>query len=142
MKYDRNIWRGNWLSCINELTSLNLQKQCWLDKTNTNPHWSFVEFMCCYFDDLAIEDNYKYPLENGWLAKQEFEIIKDWHESLGKYESPNNNDYDHQAILSDSRWLDILQMGLAMKSKLEAILDENERRILTENIYYTRFAQQ
>ncbi|KAF5031106.1 hypothetical protein DSECCO2_631170 [anaerobic digester metagenome] len=139
---ERNIWRENWLRCINELTSLDLQKKTWLDKTNTNPHWSFVEFMCCYFDDLAIEDNYKYPLEKGWLTEHEFEIIIDWHEALEKYDAPHNNDYGHSAILSDSRWLEILQMGLAMKSKLEAILDENERRILTEDINYTSFIRQ
>jgi len=142
MKDDRNIWRESWLRCINELTTLDLQNKSWLDKTNTNPHWSFVEFICSYFDDLGIENNYKYPLEKGWLTEYEFEIINNWHELLDKYESPCNNDYDHLAILNDSSWLDILRTGLAMKSKLEAILDENEREILITEINYIRFIQQ
>lgn len=136
---DKNLWRERWLGCINELTSLDLQKKSWLDKTHSNPHWSFVEFMCSYFDDLGIEDNYKYPIDNGWLTDQEFEIIKDWHEALDKYNSPKNDDYDHSAILIDSKWLDILQSGLIMKSKLVSTLNEIEKKILIEEINYLNF---
>ena len=136
---DKTLWREKWLSCINELTSLDLQKKSWLDRTHTNPHWSFVEFMCSYFDDLAIDDNYKYPLDKGWLTDQEFEIIKDWHEALDKYDSPKNDDYNHEAILNDSKWLDILQCGLTMKGKLAATSNERETRILTDEINYLKF---
>lgn len=131
---DKNLWRERWLDCINELTSLDLQKKSWLDRTQTNPHWSFVEFMCSYFDDLAIDDNYKFLLEKYWLTNQEFEIIKDWHEALDKYVSPKNDDYDHAAILTDQKWLDILQIGLTMKRKLATILNEKEVKILTRNL--------
>ena len=67
-------WRSRWLSCLNELTSIELQKKSWVDKSNTNPHWSFVEFMCSYFDDLAIDNQYEYPLTENWITKNEFEI--------------------------------------------------------------------
>jgi len=136
---DKILWRERWLGCINELTSLDLQKKSWLDKTHSNPHWSFVEFMCSYFDDLGIGDNYKYPIDNGWLTDQEFEIIKDWHEALDKYNSPKNDNYDHKAILTDPKWLDILQSGLRMKSKLASTLNETEKKILTEEINYFDF---
>ncbi|MBK9732789.1 MAG: hypothetical protein IPO83_16175 [Chitinophagaceae bacterium] len=96
---EKEIWRERWLDCINELTSLNLQKKAWLDKANTNPHWSFVEFCSCYFDDLNIDDNYKYSIDNGWITGQEYEIIKDWHEALNRYNAPNNENHDHEAIL-------------------------------------------
>ena len=133
---DKNLWREWWLGCINELTSLDLQKKSWLDKTHTNPHWSFVEFMCSYFDDLGIDDHYEYPIDKGWLTNQEFEIIKDWHEALDKYDSPKNGDYDHSAILNDPKWLDILQIGQTMKNKLVSTLNETEKKILTEEIHY------
>jgi hypothetical protein len=136
---DKNLWRGRWLCCINELTSLDLQKKSWLDKTQTNPHWSLLEFLCSYFDDLGINDNYKYPLDIGWLTDQEFEIIKEWHEVLDKYNSPKNDDYDQAAILNDPKWLDILQNGLTMKSKLASTLNETEKKILTEEINYLNF---
>jgi len=131
---DKNLWRERWLGCINKLTSLDLQQKSWLDKTHTNPHWSFVEFMCSYFDDLGIDDHYKYQIDKGWLTNQEFEIIKDWHKALDKYDSPHNDDYDHSAILSDPKWLDILQNGLKMKSELASTLNETEKKILTEEI--------
>lgn len=133
---DKKIWREKWLSSINELTSLDLQKKSWLDKTHTNPHWSFVEFMSCYFDDLGIENNYKYPIDNSFLTDQEFEIIKYWHEVLDKYNPPKNDDYEHEAILTDPKWLDILQTGLTMKNKLASTLNETEKKILTEEINY------
>ena len=136
---DKTLWRERWLGCINKLTSLDLQKKSWLAKTHTNPHWSFVEFMCSYFDDLGIDDHYKYPIEKGWLTNQEFDIIKDWHEALDKYESPKNHDYDHSAILNDPKWLDILQIGQTMKNKLVSIVNETEKKILTEEINYLNF---
>ncbi len=136
---DKNLWRERWLGCINELTSLDLQQKSWLDKTHTNPHWSFVEFMCSYFHDLGIDDHYKYPIDKGWLTNQEFEIIKDWHDALDKYDSPKNDDYDHSAILIDPKWLDILQVGQTMKSKLASTLNETEKNILTEEINYLDF---
>lgn len=136
---DRSLWRERWFGCINELTSLDLQKKSWLDNTQINPHWSFVEFMCSYFDDLGIDDNYKYPLDKSWLTEKEFEIIKDWHEALDKYESPKNDDSDHIGILTDSKWLDILQRGQKMKNKLASTLDEIEIKILNEEINYLNF---
>ncbi len=135
----KNLWRERWLGCINELTSFDLQQKSWLAKTQTNPHWSFVEFMCSYFDDLGIDDYYKYPIDKGWLTNQEFEIIKDWHEALDKYESPKNDDYDHSAILNDPKWLEILKIGQIMKSKLASTLNETEKKILTEEINYLNF---
>lgn len=136
---DKNLWRERWLGCINELTSHDLQKKSWQDKTHTNPHWSFVEFMSSYFDDLGIDDHYKNTIEKGWLTVQEFEIIKDWHEALNKYDSSNNDDYDHAAILNDPKWLDILRIGLTMKSILAQTLNEPERKILTEEINFLNF---
>ncbi len=136
---DKKLWRERWLCCINELTSLDLQKNSWLDRTHTNPHWSFVEFMCSYFDDLGIDDNYKYPIDSGWLTDQELEIIKEWHEAMDKYSSPKNDNYDHEAILTDPRWLDIVKCGQLMKSKLASKLNETEKKILIEEINHLNF---
>ena len=135
----KKLWRERWLGCINELTSLDLQKKSWLDMTQTNPHWSFVEFMCSYFDDLGIDDNYEYSIEKGWLTNNEFEIIKDWHEALDNYDSPKNDNHNPVSILNDPKWLAILQIGLIMKNKLSVTLNETEKKILTEEINYLNF---
>jgi hypothetical protein len=136
---DKNLWREQWLSCINELTSLDLQKKSWLDKTHTNPHWSFVEFMSSYFDDLAIDDNYKSQLEKEWVTKEEFEIIENWHIALENYKSPKNDHYDNEAILNDNNWTEILQIGMETKNELGKTLNDTERHFLTEEIDYLKY---
>jgi len=134
---NKDLWRERWLRCINELTSLDLQKKSWLDKNHSNPHWSFVEFMCSYFDDLVIDDNYKYQLDNGWVAKKEFEIIEDWHIALDKYNSLNNG--DNEAILNDPKWVEILRIGVVIRNELAKTLNESERQFLTEEIDFLKY---
>ncbi len=136
---EKDKWRERWLHCINEITSLDLQKKSWLDNSHTNPHWSFKEFMCCYFDDLANDDNYKTQLEEGWVSKQEFEVIKPWHEKLNNYGSPSNDDFDHEAILNDPKWLEILEIGKIVKNNLARILSKKERKFLIEEIDYLEY---
>lgn len=135
----KELWRDRWLICINELTSIELQRKSWLDKSNENPHWTFVEFMCSYFDDLGIDNNYEYQLEEGWISKDEFETIKLWHELLNKYDSPKNYEYDVEAILEDKSWQLIVEEGHKAKSVLIKKLSEKELQILLEKIDYTEY---
>jgi hypothetical protein len=136
MKQWHQDWRKNWLSCINELTSIELQKVSWLDSIQSNLHWSFVEFMCCYFDDMSLDDNYQYVLKEGAVTIDEYNIIKNWHEALSQYNSPNGDDQDNNAILNDTKWLKILKLGLDAKNQLLKILNEAEQLYLTEHINY------
>ena len=131
-------WRKRWLSSINELTSIELQKSSWLDKSNTNPHWSFTEFMCCYFDDLSLDNNYQDQLKISWISEQEFKLIKEWHIALDKYESPTDDD-DRESILEDKKWLEIVNLGVIAKQELIKYLNIEELNILTEKIDYRRF---
>lgn len=134
----RELWRNRWLSCLNELTSLKLQRESWLDKTNTNPHWSFVEFICSYFDDLEIDNNYEYQLKKGWVSKKEFETIKQWHELLDKYNSPKNDDYNHISIIEDKTWKLIVQEGQKAIRELYKNLSKKEVQILIEVIDFKK----
>ncbi len=134
----KKLWRDRWLSCINELTSFELQLKSWVDKSNTNPHWSFVEFMCSYFDDLGIDNNYEHQLEQDWITKSELDTIQPWHELLDKYNSPTNDDYDVKGILNDKKWLLITEEGVKMKNKLSKIISKEENEILFEEIDYTQ----
>ena len=132
MTLTKEIWRQRWLDSINELTSLELQEKAWLDPANENPHWTFVEFMSSYFDDLFINETYSDLIDKGWLTQVEYEIIKDWHNSLDTYESPDKNDYDNSAILKDQKWLDILGLGANAKSELATLVEKKEREYLTK----------
>lgn len=133
----RELWRNRWLGSINELTSLNLQRESWLDETNSNPHWSFVEFICSYFDDLVIDDNYKEILKSGWISQDEFEVIKTWHELLDNYDSPQEEDYNHKSIIEDKAWQLIIDEGKHAIKQLIKSLNKQEIQILTEEIDYS-----
>lgn len=129
-------WRSRWLSCINELTDFPLQQAAWLDAQNTNPHWSFVEFMCKYFDDLGLEDYYQTEIKEGLVTAEEVAVILPWHLLLDQYQSPNNKDWDDKAVLEDPHWQSILQEGLKALPKLKPLLSPEEFAILTEKIDY------
>lgn len=125
----KELWRNRWLRCINELTSYNLQLKSWLDSSNANPHWSFIEFMCSYFDDLVIDNDYEYQLKENWISEPEFEIIREWHNLLDKYDSPNNDDHNREGILNDEKWKMIVKLGQEAKIELSRILKNEEKQI-------------
>jgi hypothetical protein len=135
----KGLWRNRWLSCVNELTSFELQQKSWIDKSNTNPHWSFVEFMCSYFDDLGIDNQYDYQLKENWITKNEFEIIQKWHKLLDNYESPTNDDYDVVEILKDRKWQMIVEEGRNAKTELSKTLNNAEKQILIDEIDYLKY---
>ena len=137
---DRGFWRAKWLTSINELTSIDLQKESWLDKNNTNPHRSFVEFTCCYFDDVLIMDDiYQTELLNNWITIEEYNTIIEWHELLRKYNPPREDTYAHKAILEDVTWQEVVQKGVDTKNKLIKILNEKERFALTRKIDHLKY---
>jgi hypothetical protein len=127
---ERNVWRQQWLSSLNELTDLELQRQSWLDCSNTNQHWSFSEFMCTYFDDLCTGNDYSYPLQKGWITKEEYNMISGWHAQLNAYTAPNDDDSNDQTVLTDPRWIEIAKLGRQMKIQLAQVLPRSESQIL------------
>jgi hypothetical protein len=127
MTLTKEIWRQRWLSSINELTSLDLQVDTWYDMANTNPHWSYVEFWSCYFYDVLCDFDYQYYIDKNWVTRDEYELIKEWHNDLAGYKTPNN--YDHLTILNDIKWIDILKKGMDAKKKLKELLPINEKAI-------------
>lgn len=98
----------------------------WLDETNTNPHWGYVEFMCCYFDDLFLREGYRKFIEDGWVSESEYSCLKNWHELLDHHSSPNNDDYDSYAILNDTEWRRIVSLGSVAKEQLINLLPPAE----------------
>ncbi len=131
---ERKHWRERWLNAISELTSLCLQQKAWLDQHKKNPHWSFAEFMCCYFDDILADQSYGHYIDIGWVLPEEAAILKNWHEDLDKYQSPGNDDFNNEAILNDKKWLEVVKKGVEAKQKLGALLGKEESRILLVEI--------
>lgn len=128
----RELFRQRWLDDINQLTSYELQKKSWLDKTKKNPHWSYAEFICSYFDDNCIYLGYDFFIELNYISQAEYNIIKDWHNELDKYKEPKD---DEQSILNDQKWIDIVEKGRVSKENLKKIISNHEKSYL-EKINY------
>ena len=129
----RTTWRTNWLASIQEFADDKSQRRLWLDPTNTNPHFSFVEYMCSYFDDLNLsESGYQSALEQGLITPDEVAAVSDFHATARAYESPTD-DYDHRAILADPKWAGVVASAKQAQAALLGIItDPRERRLLSE----------
>ncbi len=70
---ERLRWRLQWLACLlQDFADLDLQGlRMWLDPSNTNPHWSYVEFMRKYFDDTLHSSDYSWALREGRVTPAE-----------------------------------------------------------------------
>ncbi|WP_417556933.1 hypothetical protein [Mesoflavibacter zeaxanthinifaciens] len=123
-------WRKNWILIIKDLTNLEYQKQTWLNQDNKNIYYSFVEFMCSYFDDLDLDDGYEKFIKWGFVTQKEYDSISKWHNLLSEYKPPNNNDYSHSAILNDKKWIDIVELGKISLLGLKPNLNNFERALL------------
>jgi len=95
----RRLWWRNWLCALLSLADIDLQRERWLNKEIANPHWSYLEFMCSYFDDPT-------------------------------------NQYDHQAILDDPKWSEIIAKGRNSLQFLRTlIIDPTEQKIFSSKSY-------
>lgn len=134
MTITKDEWREQWLLSIYELTDYDYQEKTWLDKFNTNPHFSFTEFMCFYFDDILCDIPYVIYVRDGWVTEKELEIILYWHTKLNMYQSPGNRDSDSGAVLNDPIWKDLVKQGSKTRSSLIEIVSEHEKVILRGNL--------
>jgi len=138
MKHDRAClesvknWRLNWLDCLYELSDYSLQLHSWNGKLESNnPHWSFVEFTCGYFDDCSLVNGYDGAVNNGFLSKEEAAAVAKFHFAADAYKPPKNKEYDHVAILRDAKWQSVVEIAVAACNALSKILvDPTELAIL------------
>ena len=100
----RKNWRRNWLDAIAYFKDVKTQQRRWLDPTQINPHWSFVEIMCGYFDDCSLDLGYQFWIDKNHLTVQEAAAVYCFHSLASAYKAPNGDDYDHKAILADPKW--------------------------------------
>jgi hypothetical protein len=129
----RRNWRSRWLGSIQEFADDEVQQRTWLDTTNTNPHFSFVEYFCCYFDDLGLSDGgYRWALNKGLVSENEAKAVSDFHRAADSYDRPTD-DYDHKAILADPKWGEVVAGARHAQAALLPLLDDpQDRRFLVE----------
>ena len=129
----RKQWRAEWLSSIQQFSDIDTQRRRWLDLKNTNPHWSFIEYMCCYFDDIGLSNpnvGYEGWVAHGVASKEEVLAVSRFHAVADAYASPDNNDYDHAAILADPQWHKVVESAREAQQALAGMLSDPYEMVL------------
>jgi hypothetical protein len=128
---DRQRWRASWISSIREFADSEQQRRLWLDQNNRNPHWSFVEITCSYWDGILHGEGYSWVIADGLVTDKEAEIVSPLDKLIERYEAPARNDYDHEAILNDPAWNVITDTAKQVLQQLAAALESpSERKLL------------
>ena len=122
----RRIWRREWLGCLAGFANGDVQQRKWLDQKNTNPHWSYAEFMCNYFDDTLHGDTYDWPLAQGYVMADEVSAVAALHELLVRHEAPGGDDHDNAAVLADPAWHEIVEAAVQVRKHLLAVLTDTD----------------
>jgi hypothetical protein len=120
----RHFWRLRWLSSLQGFTDEIVQARKWTDPSEGNPHFSFVECMCCYFDDadLADKESYERRIERGYITLAEADAVAEFHSSADQYQAPGGDDYNDEAILSDPAWGNVVEAAQRAQERLLLIL--------------------
>ena len=119
------LWRVRWKASVEELTSLEHQRKTWLDAEKLSVHYTYVEFMCCYFDDLLCGMSYNQLAENCSVSEQEKAVVIEWYTALDGYNSPRNDDYDDAAILDNHEWIRIVPLGAVAEKHPKILWNSN-----------------
>ncbi len=123
-----------WLSSIQAYGDSETQKTRWLKPNERNPHFSFVECMCSYFDDAYLGEDGAYEKQLGAekVSAEEVSAVAEFHSIAASYESPSGDDYDTRAILQDPNWQEVVDAAQRAQKQLLALLtDSSERDALT-----------
>lgn len=119
--------RSAWFSSVVEIASLGLQRRTWLDRTNRNPHWSYIEFVSSYPDREQLER----ARADGWISASEFGALEDLRAAIAEYAAPNGDVYDNENILDDPAWHEVVAAAERTRGRLlGARIDARERDLL------------
>ncbi|MBE0579128.1 hypothetical protein [Devosia sp.] len=126
----RASWRLNWLSSIQELADVGMQRTTWLNAHSGNRHYSFVEYVESYFSDLALsKDDGGYParIADNLLSQDEAAAVSHFHILFDNYE-PRTDRFDHHDILADPNWHRVVEAAQAAQALLATMIDHPGER--------------
>lgn len=118
--------RSGWLSLVSEIADLDLQRRTWLDPSNRNPHWSYIEFVSSFPDREQISQG----LQEGWLKEAEGDALNDLRVAIDAYSPPGNDPYDNAAVIGDPAWRSVAAAAELVKRQLLAAAPEQGRAAL------------
>jgi hypothetical protein len=116
--------RSMWFASVAEIADIDLQSSNWVDPTNTNPHWSYIEFVCSYPDSDQLTDS----RARRWLAARQFNILSDLCNTILSHSAPLGDDHDNAAILDDPAWLEVVSCAQRAREELLSIVTNEAER--------------
>ncbi len=140
---ERANWRANWLTSVQELADLEMQRATWLNPNSGNPHYSFIEYVTVYFNDLSLDEangGYTARIAENLLSDVEAAAASRLHFLLDSYRPPTD-DYDHHAILEDPSWHSVAAAAKEAQALLsDLIVQPDERANLLQRSEYALMA--
>jgi nucleotide-binding universal stress UspA family protein len=110
---------------------IDLQRRRWLDPENRDPHWSYVEFMCSYFNDVLYDQDYDWAISEGLVTEDEAQAVATLHRLLDQHEAPQGDDCDNEKVLNDPAWHEIVKSAKRAQASLLAVLSNpDEKKVL------------
>lgn len=122
-------WRLRWLALIFEFAHLEFQKNLWIDQKYQHEIGWFGEDVCQYFDDLSLDDNYLYQLNEQIISLEEYHAIKEFHFAFDHYlvtEKQMGIDLPDSARLRQNEWKNVVNIGFIAWNKLKQVIVNNE----------------
>lgn len=124
----RSIWRRSWIWGLYDFTSLRNQVELWLAK-RPGEMQTFVECMCCYFDDTFHGQSLEHWCTKGFLNQAEVDVCRDFHHLAHGYISSEGAPRgDDRMILADPRWHHVVAAAQETWKHLRSIITSEEER--------------
>lgn len=131
----RRHWRKWWLVHLYDFTSLKNQEELWLAK-RPGEMQTYVECMCCYFDDSFHGQSLEELCEEGFLSKLEVEACREFHNLAGAYNPPEGgNNGDDRPILVDLKWHAVVTAAQEAWQQLRLIITSQEEQAIMNDCY-------
>lgn len=129
------------LETVAALGDIEFQRATWLDPEMQNPHFTYVEFVECFYDtcggDWRIQDRdgdaapFAYLFRAGVITREERDLF--WEVHLALTEDKQFDDYDHEAILVSPSWLKVVETAARAVDALRATLKDGGELAALEN---------
>ena len=128
----RSIWRKRWFWHLYGFTSLKNQEELWLAK-RPGEMQTFIECMCCYFDDTLHGQSLDKWHEKGFLSEPEVAACRKFHNLANSYTPPKGgNKGDDRMILADPKWHNVVAAAQDTWKQLRAITSGAELAIMND----------
>jgi len=122
----RRSWRTGWIECLHGFASADFQRRVWVEGSIEDCVSSYVECMCCYFDDLALDDGYQPRLTEGLVSEKEVAILSAFHERAGREDVNALDDLSDEEILEHRAWREVVELAIAAWHALRAEFSDPE----------------